>query len=351
MSETRNELADLWEGTDPDRNETAARDDGAAGTVISWGDDEEGAHNLEGTPADDRDGRGRRESHSDEPSWDAYDYDGYDEPETQSSDRRDRAGYASQGDKGDRRGRITSLLALLLAAASVAAIFSPNLVRHEGPIDRLVLSMAALGLSLAMMVPAVLLGLRSASKPKGHVGRGRGLVSVMVSAVAPCVAFALMVSACLGLARSVMGSGLVAKSVDGDSDAVTLVTPAGKFPLSDWERKVFEAFDLMPEAEVSTDSDDIAVEASDGSLYIGGSEQKASEGEMTDLIARAVEKAQEGGYSVSIRSDGTVRGVDEDGNEVVVSLNENMTGVNIQTTTDMTFQELLESGGALLGRN
>lgn len=100
----------------------------------------------------------------------------------------------------NRSGSLTSFLSLLLAVAivvlSVAGTVVPMaMYARYGQTDLATSALAvlmgygAIVASFLLGMPTVLIGLRSACKPQGHVGRGRGITSVVLAVTVPFVAF------------------------------------------------------------------------------------------------------------------------------------------------------------------
>lgn len=243
-------------------------------------------------------------------------------------------------------GRVTSLLGVLLLALMVALALLPTIVHHASPQDPLDLAMLSVGCLTAMMVlvtPTVLLGLRSASKPRGTAGRGRGLAVVIMATLVPVVTFAVTLCHAYGKAHDLMHSGLVLQSVRPDG-TTALVSPVGTRALSPGEEQVLGALCLLPDIIIE-DGDEVAVESEAGEVTVGDREVSLDD-DATSAIARGIEEAKSRGYKVSLGADGRLHGTDEDGNDVTVSLTED--GINIRTDTDMTFRELIGLGEGYL---
>ena len=103
----------------------------------------------------------------------------------------------------DHSGRITSFLSLLLALAIVALSVAGTVIpmamyARYGQSDLATSALAvamgygAIVASFLLGMPTVLIGLRSACKPRGHVGRGRGMVSVVLAVTIPFMAFVIL---------------------------------------------------------------------------------------------------------------------------------------------------------------
>lgn len=258
----------------------------------------------------------------------------------------------------DRRGSITSILALLLSLAvivlSVMTVAIPlSMATADGVTDYggLVVGMAR-GLasamaSLMLMVPTVLLALRSASKPKGHVGRGRGLFSVIVSVTFPVMFLGIGLAFAFGQARSVMESGVVAKTAPADDGSIRLVAPGYSVTVSDDVASLMDGLGLLPEQTVEEDGT-LPVTSKNGRIYVGEQELDAealreiigTSTQMTDSqleeVARQIESLERLGYSLGVDEGGQVVAIDPHGNSAKLVTNEDGSlSIDASTTIDL----------------
>lgn len=244
----------------------------------------------------------------------------------------------------DRRGSITSFLGLILVALSIACVTANVAIPTETNAEWLIRSIATLGVVIVASIAAILVGLRSASKPKGHVGRGRGLATVIMGALMPAVAFSVMVLSMHAIAREVMKSGLVMHVTERATGKSSLVTPIGSHALTEQERHALETLDLMPDI-ATYDDEQVPVEATDGVLSVNGTEVEPN-GSTMESLTEELDTMQRNGYQIRMGADGKIYGTDADGNDVTVSITQD--GVNIQTDSNMTFEELMERGSEFL---
>ena len=175
----------------------------------------------------------------------------------------------------DNKGRVTSAFALALAvvviALSVLAVAGPlsGGVGYGRLVTTVVAGLVALVAAHVLMIPAMLLGLRSANLPKGHVGRGRGLFSVIAGVTVPVVAGLALVATSFLQVRSIMDSGALSRLTDPETHRTRLVSPGTSIELDDDLARIMEAAGLMPDNPVDEDGM-VPIEASDGSISIGG---------------------------------------------------------------------------------
>lgn len=205
-------------------------------------------------------------------------------PATQS---RRRGGYGQAWSQGtasardDHRGRITSVLSLFLSLVIVALSFGgfllpPIMLRGETSSDAITtFAYIALGyvpilVALLMQAPTILLALRSVSTPRGHVGRGRGLVSVILSCVFPVTCLALLSVFAIGQVNSAIARGVLPQVVTGSDGKPRLVLPEGM------------------------------------------------DSELGDIVGQVNELAEEG-YSVGMDADGNLVATDPDGRQVTIT--------------------------------
>lgn len=180
----------------------------------------------------------------------------------------------------DRRGSITSVFALLLSLVIVALAVGGTVVPQAmaaryGTSDLMSTAMCvlmgygAILLSFVLETPTILLALRAVSNPRGHVGRGRGLVSIVVGAVAPVAALSLLTVFVVGQAQEI--------KVD----------------------------DVIP--RITTNAD--------GKMQIVGGEGLG--GGMVDVINQVNEMSEEG-YSIGFDDNGNVVATDPNGQTVTI---------------------------------
>lgn len=249
--------------------------------------------------------------------------------------------------EADRKGRVTSLIALMLAIAivamSVGAVILPWAISASGEaVDygKLLTSIAAgfgaILLSLVLMVPTVLIALRSASKPKGHVGRGRGLFSVIASVTLPVLCLGCLGTFAFLQAHAVMHSGIISKTVPDDDGNIRLVVPGNDITISKDVAYTLDSAGLLPETTLD-EGGTIPVTAKNGTIYVGeqrldtetlqdlagmsGSSVEVTDEQLTD-IAKSMESLEELGYSLGIDEDGQIVATDASGNSVTLSMDD-----------------------------
>lgn len=180
----------------------------------------------------------------------------------------------------DRRGTVTSVFSLLLSLAilvlSVAGAAVPPLMASRpsssGVLNVVMYVVAGLAAILAAFVlgtPTILLALRAVGKAQGQPGRGRGMFSVVVAALAPTVALVFLGMFAAGQASTIKAS------------------------------------DVIP--QVTTDSE--------GHMHISAPEALGPE--MTDAIERFNELSEEG-YSIGTDADGNIVATSPDGKTVTI---------------------------------
>lgn len=134
----------------------------------------------------------------------------------------------------DHRGRITSFFSLLLALAivvlSVGGCVVPVMMGAGNGgtelVDLAIATVMGYGAILASFVlgmPTVLIALRSAATAKGHVGRGRSLVSIVLAVTVPVLSLAVLSTFVVRKAQTIDWDEVIPK-VETDEDGKTRIT-------------------------------------------------------------------------------------------------------------------------------
>lgn len=261
----------------------------------------------------------------------------------------------------DNRGRVTSVLGVILVALIVIVVVIPAVLPTADEAERVLRAFGMSGIALVLMVPAVLLGLRSACTPKGHVGRGRGIVTVVAGTVVPVISVVITVLMALGLAHEVVNSGIASRIVNPKDGSVTIVTPLGKTSVTKETAKVLDSLGLLPELTMN-ENGSIPISASDGVIYLGGQQLDANTisgligNDMTPEItadtiknlADGITEAKENGWSLSLNSSGQPMVEDKYGNTGTLSLEEDGK-VHFRTDTTVDASDALRAGADALG--
>lgn len=174
----------------------------------------------------------------------SYQQQGYDAYGTQAQ----YPGQAQQGGMQaataqDRRGRVTSVFALLMAMAvvalSVGGLLMPRFVSMSRGVTSVTMAnipdiltavvsgYGSIFVALLLEIPTVLLALRSASKPQGHVGRGRGIVSVIISVVFPVLCLMQLSFIVIKQVQSVNVQDIIPQVVTDANGKTRIVAPEG----------------------------------------------------------------------------------------------------------------------------
>lgn len=189
--------------------------------------------------------------------------------------RRDRGGerpattHFESGDKAGRRGRFTSVLALAFALASLVAALSPALLTAVDQEQWILALLGALPVTALCAVPALLLGLRSATKPREQLGKGRGIVAIAMCAVSLVVATVLVVTRAKGMVDELNMNGVVAKE-QTNASTMTLVFPGGKLELGNEAIRVLMQAGVLPDSTL--DNGAIPISSQNGKVYVGSRE-------------------------------------------------------------------------------
>lgn len=153
--------------------------------------------------------------------------------------RNERTAYRQEPSAGtDHRGRVTSVLSLLMSIVIVMLSFGglilPSvMMRTTGGSDIVsTMTFIAMGATLILMAlllqaPTILLALRAVSTQKGHVGRGRGLVSVVVSCVFPIACLLLLLAFAAGRIQTAIDDGSLPQVTMGSDGRPQVTMPEG----------------------------------------------------------------------------------------------------------------------------
>lgn len=281
--------------------------------------------------------------------------------------------YERRLQRGDRKGAVTSVLALILAIATLALSLGGVATALSIPIQiddfpalkhtlkLLIVAIMASLCSLIVMVPTILIGLRSASKPKGHAGRGRGLFSVIIGATVPVTCLFVILTFSLMRANSdisrITSSGLVSRTEPDSDGRVRIVTPGGTATVNGNVADALDDLGLLPENVVADDGT-IPISAHDRTIYVG--EEPVSPDTIQGLIgthgtpvtesqlgdvADQVERLSDLGYSMGIDDTGRIVATDPRGNSVSIDMDDGhnlrvdaSTDIDIDTVTKMAEQ-------------
>lgn len=157
-------------------------------------------------------------------------------PATQTQPGQVRYPNAMPSEASDHRGRVTSVFSLLLAIVVMLLsfggfLFPPLMIRNAGTSDvfsslmYIIMGYGAIFAALLLQSPTTLMALRAVSNQKGHVGRGRGLVSIIVSCVFPITCLMLLTAFSIGQIQNAMASGVLPQVTTGSDGKPKLVMP------------------------------------------------------------------------------------------------------------------------------
>lgn len=233
--------------------------------------------------------------------------------------------HYERNDRAGRRGRFTSAIAIVLAVVAIAVALSPVLFPAVDQDKWLISLVLSLPMVAVIVTPAMLLGLRSATKPKGQLGKKRGVASVIMCSVALVTSVAVVTLNMARMIGDLNESGLTAKE-QTDQSSMTILFPGGKLTLSNKAITLLMKAKILPDNTL--DNGAIPLSSSNGKVYVGSRELDATliseqlkdetpeaSQETLDSIAAGVEAlAKQGirittdGKSVTLRfQDGTSR--------------------------------------------
>lgn len=172
-------------------------------------------------------------------------------------------------DKAGRKGRFTSAIALVLAIVTAFVAISPLTSRLLQEEKWVLTLLSSLPIATMVAFPAIILGLRSATKPKGQVGKRRGVAAIVISSVSLVVSAVIVTSTCVGMFRQANEEKTIAQD-QTSSTTTSIVFPGGQVTLENKAIKVLMRVGLMPDNTL--DDGEIRISSSNGKIYIGSKE-------------------------------------------------------------------------------
>lgn len=176
---------------------------------------------------------------------------------------------AQQQRQNRRAGQLTSGIALILAVITVLCAVSPFLFKQFEQNQEMwvVAIIMSLPVTAFLALPATLLGLRSATKPKGQLGKGRGIASIVISSAAVVLSSVILLSEGTSLIRGLNESGQIAKEQNLDNDTLNVVLPHATVEIDYEAASWLMRAKLLPDGTIDRGS--IPISAANSKVYIG----------------------------------------------------------------------------------
>lgn len=175
----------------------------------------------------------------------------------------------AKDDVTGRRGRFTSVLSVLLSLCVLVVAFAPVILRYMDQ-ERWVLSLiSSLPFAALLAFPATMLGLRSAIKPKGQLGRRRGIAAVIICSVALLSSAFVIRGEVRRLLDDLNAAGRTAKE-QTSADTMSIIFPGGQMELDNKAIKVLMREGMLPDNTL--DNGAIPISSQGGKIYVGSKE-------------------------------------------------------------------------------
>jgi hypothetical protein len=202
--------------------------------------------------------------------------------------------------------------------------------------------LSSLPMTAAIALPATLLGLRSATKPKHQLGKGRGVAAIVVASMSLMTSAIIVTSTLLGFVSDMNESKKTAQD-QKDNESTSIVFPGGSVTLDNESIKLLMDMGLMPDNTL--DDGRIRMSQYDGKIYIGSKELDSdlvwkitqdstseASGETLEGVARGIETLSK--HTVTITTNGdTITLTDGNGNSRVLTVEEIIKSIDTSNKT------------------
>ena len=276
-----------------------------------------------------------------EPPYDRPQYLAADDLRDRDDDLR-QARHFGREDRAGRKGRFTSMIALGLSILTMIVALYPLLSRTFDESRWPLYLLSSLPMTAAIALPATLLGLRSATKPKHQLGKGRGVAAIVVASMSLMTSAIIVTSTLLGFVSDMNESKKTAQD-QKDNESTSIVFPGGSVTLDNESIKLLMDMGLMPDNTL--DDGRIRMSQYDGKIYIGSKELDSdlvgkitrdstseASGETLEGVARGIETLSKHNVTITTNGD-TITLTDGNGNSRVLTVEEIIKSIDTSNKT------------------
>jgi hypothetical protein len=276
-----------------------------------------------------------------EPPYDRPQYLAADDLRDRDDDLRQERHFGRE-DRAGRKGRFTSMIALGLSILTMIVALYPLLSRTFDESRWPLYLLSSLPMTAAIALPATLLGLRSATKPKHQLGKGRGVAAIVVASMSLMTSAIIVTSTLLGFVSDMNESKKTAQD-QKDNESTSIVFPGGSVTLDNESIKLLMDMGLMPDNTL--DDGRIRMSQYDGKIYIGSKELDSdlvgkitrdstseASGETLEGVARGIETLSKHNVTITTNGD-TITLTDGNGNSRVLTVEEIVKSIDTSNKT------------------